>query len=377
MRHAILFIALLHWVNAHTQDLIPNGGFEEENICVEFKQNCAPEAWIATSLYANYYYYTPGKAYEGAHFVGLTAGDYLQRGVRNFIRTRLLCGLQPGHRYELSFHVRSRHDILDSIGVYFSAGDFLLEKRNFKQLQPQLWAANTLDTLYTNPSIWQEVRLIYTATGEEGFITIGSFNRKENIFRGQPDFNRDYYFYLDAVSLVPLDPREELCPQADSVKADIYSENQRHEFLKKQIYARTKNPPPVLPLPRTVSRPEPPRQHIDTLIIPDIFFATASYSLSPKSEGLLDSFANRLRPYAIDSMVIEGHTDSVGTLAYNEELSQNRAAAVQEKLLDKLAPASPPSITRGYAFLKPVSSNKTPTGRQRNRRVEIYIYRKD
>ncbi|WP_315821648.1 hypothetical protein [Paraflavitalea speifideaquila] len=244
MRLTTIAILCFACLPTQSQNLIPNGGFEEENICVEYKHNCAPEAWIANSLWANYYYYTPGKAFEGTHFVGLSAGDAYQRGVHNFIRTRLLCALQPGHQYQLQFWLRSRQDILDSIAIYFSAGDFLFEKKNFKQLQPQLWATNALDTLEADPYNWQKVRLIYTATGEEGFITIGSFNRKEYRFKGSPDFQREYQVFLDAVSLVPLDPRERLCPQADSVKAAIYNESQRHEFLKRQVYTNTKNPQP-------------------------------------------------------------------------------------------------------------------------------------
>ncbi|MBO9564408.1 MAG: OmpA family protein [Niastella sp.] len=372
------FLVILLSVSTHAQNLVSNGGFEDENICVEYKQNCAPEAWVANSFYDNYYYYTPGKAHDGTHFVGLAAGTaYKTPGTHYFIRTRLLCGLQAGHRYQLEFWVRSRHDILDSVGVYFSAGDFLYEKRNYKEIQPQLWAVNALDTLDADPNNWQKVRLMYTATGDEGYITIGSFNRKEWTFRNAPDMQRNYYFYLDAVSLVPLDKQEGLCPQADSVKADIYRENQRHEFLRRQVYINTKNPPPVKPLPKTANRPIPPKQHIDTLIIPDIFFATASYQLSPKSFGSLDSFARRLNTFQVDSVVIEGHTDSVGTLAYNEALSRNRAIAVKEYVEKKLPAGKIPFTTRSYAFLRPVRSNKTPAGRQQNRRVEIYVYRRE
>lgn len=382
MRYVILFILTLPCLCAHTQNLIPNGGFEDENVCVEYNQNCAPEAWIATSLWANYYYYTPGKAHDGAHFVGLSAGDANQKAPHNFIRTRLLCGLQAGHRYQLEFWVRSRHDILDSVGVYFSPGDFLYEKRSFKVLQPQLWATNALDTLYEDPNDWQKVRLIYTATGDEGYITIGSFNRKEHTFRGLPDFKREYYFFLDAVSLMPLDKTEKPCPQVDSVKKEIYTENYRHDFLKRLIFINTRTPPAIRPLPKTVTvlggvAAKPLPQHIDTLIIPDIFFATASYKLSPKSFGLLDSFSRRLNKVKLDSIVIEGHTDSVGKQAYNEALSRNRAIAVQEYITGKLPPGKTTFTTRGFGFLKPVSTNKTPAGRQQNRRVEIYVYRKE
>jgi outer membrane protein OmpA-like peptidoglycan-associated protein len=379
MMRTIGCIALLAFCcSARTQNLIPNGGFEDENVCTEYKHNCAPEAWIANSMWANYYFRQADRAAEGEHFVGLGAGASYGASVHNFIRTRLLCGLQPGHQYQLTFYIRSRQDILDSVGVYFSATDFLFEKRNFKQLDPQLWATNALDSLYTDPSLWQKVRFIYTAKGDEGFITIGCFNRKEYKFRGQPDFNKDYYVYLDNVALVPLDKQEQLCPQVDSLKADIYGEDQRHEFLRRQIYVRTKAPPPVTALPKTVRRiPPPPKQRIDTLIVPDIFFATASYQLSPKSYGMLDSFSRKLVTYAIDSVVVEGHTDSVGKLAYNEALSLNRSNSVKEYIVGKLPANKTILVNRGYAYHKPVASNKTPAGRQRNRRVEIYVYRKE
>lgn len=376
MRIVTLIIGSLIALGARAQNLLANGGFEEENICTEYKHNCAPEAWIANSFYANYYYFTPGKAAEGTHFVGLASGARY-RGAHNFIRTRLLCGLQPGHRYMLQFYLRSRHDILDSVGAYFSETDFLLEKRNFKLLQPQLWATHALDTLYEDPGEWQRVRLLYIANGNEQYLTIGSFNRKEYVFRAAPDYNNDYYFYLDAVSLVPLDKAEKLCMQADSTKAEIYAENERHEYLRKLVYMRTKTPPVVKALPKTIIRVPPPPQRIDTLIIPDIYFATARYQLTQKSHALLDSFVKKLNSYQVDSVVVGGHTDTVGSLAYNEALSLNRATSVKEYLANKMMDQKALFAARGYAFRFPVASNKTPAGRQQNRRVEIYVYRKE
>lgn len=377
MRYLLFYLSIVIAFRAQAQNLLANGGFEEENICTEYKHNCAPEAWIANSFYANYYYYTPGQAYRGTHFVGLASGHLWQRRPHNFIRTKLLCGLQPGHRYELQFFVRSRHDILDSVGVYFSETDFLFEKRRHDALTPQLWAGDALDTLYEDPGDWQKVRLHYTATGNEQFMTIGSFNRREYKLQARPDLNNDYYFYLDEVSLVPLDGAERLCMQADSVRQAIYDENERHEYLRRQVYVRSKTPPPVQELPKTVMRAVPPRQRIDTLIIPDIFFATASYRLTDRSHHTLDSFVSKLQTYTIDSIVVEGHTDSVGKLAYNEQLSLNRAGAVRDWIAGGLKQEAVPFATRGYAYHKPVATNRTPAGRQKNRRVEIYVYRKE
>jgi outer membrane protein OmpA-like peptidoglycan-associated protein len=363
---------------AHSQNLLLNGGFEEDNICTEYNKNCAPEAWIATSLYYNYYFTEPlkylAKAHTGTHFVGLTAGSLGMQGVRNFIRTRLLCGLQRGHQYKLEMYICSLHPVLDSIGVYFSPQDFLYERRYFRLITPQLWTINGLDTTKNKPRDWQKVELLYTADGTEGYITIGNFKRIDHTGIPGPDFRADYYFFLDDVSLTPVDAHEKLCEQADSVKKEIYSENERHAYLERKVSLYRRNPPPVLSLPKTE---EKKKQRVDTLVIPDIFFATARYELTAASHYLLDSFASQLKLPEIDSMIVEGHTDSIGKLAYNETLSLNRASSVKNYLSGKVAGLDAMTTPRGFAYLRPVASNRTPEGRQMNRRVEIILYRKE
>lgn len=364
----IIFLLFLS-ATAQSQNLVPNGGFEDENICTEYEKNCAPEAWIATSLWANYYYYEATQ-----HFVGLTVGSRITAGGRNFIRTRLLCGLRKGNQYKLEFYVRSLHNVLDSIGVYFSPNDFLFEKRNFKEIQPQLWSANALDTSIKDLSKWQKLQFTYTASGDEGYITIGCFKRDDYRNLNRPDYKTEYYFFLDDVSLIAMDPHEKLCIQADSVKKEIYAQNERHDMLSREIYYYRKNPPAAKPLPVTRIQKV---QKIDTLIIPDIFFATASFQLSPKSYNMLDSFSNQLQKFSVDSVVIEGHTDNVGKLDYNQALSSNRAISVKNYLAEKIPALNERIITRGFAFLRPAASNNTVAGRQLNRRVEVFVYRKE
>lgn len=376
MKRLLYTLGLLMMLQAisQAQNLIPNPSFEEENICTEYDKNCAPEAWIATSLFANYYFDQLDKSFDGRHFIGLSAGRLYTQGIRNFIRTRLLCGMRKDHRYRLTFYLFSPHDILDSIGIYFSPGDFLFEKRRFTSINPQLWSTNGLDSPRLDHTKWQKVELTYTATGDEGYITIGNFKRVDYKGIQRAEYRSEYYFFLDDVSLVPLDPKEKLCPEADSVQYAIYGENARHEVLQKWMYYYTKNPPKPIPLPLTKIQVA---RRIDTLIIPDIFFATASYELSPKSFSVLDSFVNRLKTYFIDSVVIEGHTDSIGALAYNEKLSVNRANSVKDYLAQHIEAIETKTRWRGFAFLRPAASNKTPEGRQKNRRVEIYVYRKE
>ena len=160
-----LILALFISEISSAQNLVANGDFEHENICTEYTKNCAPEAWIATSLYANYYFDKAPLAHQGRHFVGVSAGSIRSKNVRNFVRTTLLCGLRKGKQYRLEMYVNSPHDILDSIGAYFTTIDFMFEKRRFFTLQPQLWSADGLDLPRKLYSDWQKISWIYTADG--------------------------------------------------------------------------------------------------------------------------------------------------------------------------------------------------------------------
>ncbi|SEJ56736.1 Outer membrane protein OmpA [Paraburkholderia diazotrophica] len=71
-------------------------------------------------------------------------------------------------------------------------------------------------------------------------------------------------------------------------------------------------------------------------------------------------------------MIVEGHTDNVGTREYNQQLSEARAKTVANELERRGIGASRVSL-KGYAFDRPVSDNDTPEGRSRNRRTEIVV----
>lgn len=339
-----------------------NGGFEEENICSEYQKNCAPEGWISTSLYADYYFDDAPNAWEGSHFIGLVLSDAEKLNGRNFIRSRLLCGLRKGAQYKVDFYIRSLHDVFDSIGVYFSQNDFLYQREKIRQSQPQIFLN---DTSLTPSKEWQKVSVVYTASGEENFISVGDFKKKGHTLSGRADLGRDYYFFIDSISLSPLNSRERLCAESGEIKEEEYSLDVRHKMLDRLMYVHTKNPPPVKPAPKTIL------QRVDTLIIPDVLFATNSYSLGAKAKELLQAFANRIATYRIDSVVVEGHTDNQGSAGLNQTLSQNRAAAVVDFLQ-----ASINSTFHAEAFAsgKPVADNRTTEGRQKNRRVEVYVY---
>jgi outer membrane protein OmpA-like peptidoglycan-associated protein len=74
---------------------------------------------------------------------------------------------------------------------------------------------------------------------------------------------------------------------------------------------------------------------------------------------------------------IGGHTDNVGGLAYNQNLSQGRAEAVVNYMLKEAPDLQGRLTARGYAYSQPKADNKTAAGRQLNRRTELKVINRD
>jgi len=103
-----------------------------------------------------------------------------------------------------------------------------------------------------------------------------------------------------------------------------------------------------------------------------IFFEFNSTTLRPEAHALLDKVGAALASdeLATFRFSVEGHTDSVGSEGFNDQLSRDRAAAVKTYLLARGVPEDRLS-TIGHGETTPVASNQTDGGRQRNRRVEV------
>jgi len=107
------------------------------------------------------------------------------------------------------------------------------------------------------------------------------------------------------------------------------------------------------------------------LIIENLLFKTGQFNL-PEVIKELDILAEFMINKPNVSIIIEGHTDNVGTEAYNDALSQKRAESVMNYLASKGVDKNRMSIV-GYGKRRPIASNKDEFGRQLNRRTEIVI----
>ena len=103
-----------------------------------------------------------------------------------------------------------------------------------------------------------------------------------------------------------------------------------------------------------------------------ITFAFDSYQVQPQFQATLNEVAQTLQAYPSTIIDVLGHTDSVGSDAYNQQLSQQRAQAVANYLIQRgVQPAR--IATRGYGESMPIADNSTEAGRAANRRVEIKV----
>jgi outer membrane protein OmpA-like peptidoglycan-associated protein len=103
----------------------------------------------------------------------------------------------------------------------------------------------------------------------------------------------------------------------------------------------------------------------------DIYFSFNSDQIRDESEPRLKEIADVLAKHADWKLVVEGHTDSVGSNNYNLDLSRRRAAAVKDALVKRYRIDPVRLTTAGYGASRPKETNDTLEGRARNRRVEL------
>ncbi len=104
-----------------------------------------------------------------------------------------------------------------------------------------------------------------------------------------------------------------------------------------------------------------------------VHFATDKYNINAESQATLDKLAAILVEYPETDVLVVGHTDSVGSDAYNMTLSKNRAQSVTNYFVNNKGLSSGRFTTHWFGEEQPVASNDTAEGRAQNRRVNIVI----
>jgi outer membrane protein OmpA-like peptidoglycan-associated protein len=154
------------------------------------------------------------------------------------------------------------------------------------------------------------------------------------------------------------------------------------ELCRPQVIVPPPTPAPLVPEPPLVLVvpepppvpviPEPPPLRI--IIFRGVNFAFDSYELTPRAQAILKKELSILQEVPNAKFEIAGHTDSIGSDAYNTVLSEKRGGSVRHYLVSKGIAKSRIKV-KGYGESMPIATNDTPEGQAQNRRVEMKIMR--
>jgi OOP family OmpA-OmpF porin len=104
----------------------------------------------------------------------------------------------------------------------------------------------------------------------------------------------------------------------------------------------------------------------------DTFFDFDKYVIKPEGKAKLDDLVEKTKGIALEVIIAVGHTDSIGTVEYNQGLSERRANAVKDYLVSKGIEKNR-VYTEGKGEKSPIATNSTAEGRAKNRRTEIEV----
>lgn len=133
-------------------------------------------------------------------------------------------------------------------------------------------------------------------------------------------------------------------------------------------------PEPVAAAPEPMPEPAPVEEPMEMVRVElDVKFDFDKARVKEESYGDIKNLADFMNQYPQTSTTVEGHTDSVGSDAYNQKLSEKRANAVREVLVNQYGVPGERVNAAGYGESRPVADNATDAGRAINRRVEAGV----
>ncbi len=280
------------------------------------------------------------KPYDGESMIGVTT--YGCEGgkphCREYAQIQLTEPLVIGQRYKVSFWVAPIHRSLrcDKLGVYFSEEEIREPTDDPLFFNPHV-KADQLLAVGTNG--WQEVSGEFQADKTENYILIGNFYPDEMVKTRDVVNHLNFgYYYIDKIEVKKMEP---------IIDVPLPSNEWSQIKMEPGKVVRLKN----------------------------IFFDHDKAELLPRSFFELDKLYDLLKQNPTMQIEVRGHTDAVGEQSYNLPLSEKRAKAVVDYLLN-----SGISTNRlhhqGYGASMPIAENDTEIGRQENRRVEFLILSK-
>ncbi len=397
----------------------------------DYFNRCSPRNVSVPKNFAGESEPRSGNGYVGAILSGT------EESYREYIQGSLAGGMIKGRQYCVRFYYKlasySRFAV-DQMSIFFSDIEIKNDININLSYAPQI--TNKVGLFLDNIEEWEEFCSVYTATGAERFFVIGNFRNYDNTNYVVTDKNvvnlrnKAYaYYYFDDVIIAPL----ENCRDCPCVVHDFESRILETDYTGgldpmtgkvNKIIADGSirigliggTPPYTVTWNNNLTGVE--LQHLpagtyiyqardtyncqssDTVVfteplivrdefleglraidegsavvLENIFFEFNKTDLLPASYVELDKVVQFMLEENIQLIEISGHTDREGSDAYNQKLSEGRAASVVKYLASQgVKPERMVSV--GYGETRPVDTNLTEAGRAQNRRVEFTLIKK-
>jgi outer membrane protein OmpA-like peptidoglycan-associated protein len=161
------------------------------------------------------------------------------------------------------------------------------------------------------------------------------------------------------------DKAKQAAAQSDALRQQAEKEKEQAEYDKQELRARL-----LQQLNSILATRDSARGLVANMS--DVLFRSGSFELLPGARERLAKVSGIVLAYPTLHVAVEGHTDSVGSDDYNQQLSEHRAQAVRDYFVQQ-GINSASVEAHGYGKTEPIATNDTPEGRQQNRRVELIL----
>ena len=360
MKRPILFLFIFYSFISASQNLVLNPSFEDFYDCpidMSLFHRNVKDWTIPTNGTTDYFnacsekmgfknFNGSQKARTGNGYAGIYT--YFKKDYREYIQGTLKSTLERGKKYQVKFYISLAENsrfALKEFGMMMTSKKFNASKSkeniNAKGLQkhhPTLKYRPTFNkAFYDNDQEWMKVSFTYTADGFENYFTIGNFNSNSETEKSKAKtskYESFSYYYIDDVSIEPLE---------------------------KEI---------VIETIKTAEEPTIKTNEIYTF--KNVLFDFDKAKLLAVSKEELNQLYKHLKANLTLIVEIYGHTDTIGLETRNQELSEQRAKAVADYLIEK-GLSSSRITSSGFGSTQPISTNDTEEGRQLNRRVAFKL----
>jgi outer membrane protein OmpA-like peptidoglycan-associated protein len=344
----LLFCMLQTGISYAQTNLLLNGGFEDVNTCTEYSSECGVEGWfylkdVKAQMLSN----ETNTTKFGSNSFGIYYNWLGYTGFTPIIGTILPCGLQKNSRYTFKGVISARLNPKLNFKAGICVGEkFYVPRRPFiKDMKP-----DSIVSIKAIPNTnFYEFEYSFAANGKEKYLTFGTYIEEDTIVDGKKKLTgtQTVSLVLDNFQLFPENIKETDCPDFLINKEKIYNYNFRHKEMDYSLYGNgelkisfnTKDSNYIT----QIKEPPPAAIQPDTLKLGDVFFDFNKANLKPEAIKMLENFfIKNNSSSSIDSIYVEGHTDSIGTDTRNLTLSLQRCESIKQWLLqNKVAILAP------------------------------------